>query len=77
MPIRFKAVEEIIEALLGFRPDPWQIWGLLDIKQRRDMVVMASTRLGKSLLFQALPLITKYAIVFVVMPTLTLMEDQL
>lgn len=23
MPTRFKEVEEIIEALLGFRPDPW------------------------------------------------------
>ena len=77
MPTGFKEVKEIIEALLGFWPDPWQIQGLLDIKQGRDTVVMAGTGLGKSLVFQILPLITKDAIVLVVMPTLALMEDQL
>lgn len=49
----------------------------MDVKQGRDTVVMASTGLDKSLLFQALPLITKDAIVLVVIPTLALMEDQL
>lgn len=38
---------------------------------------MAGTRSSKSLLFQALPLIIKGGIVFMVMPTLALMEDQL
>ena len=40
-------------------------------------MVMADTGLDKSLLFQALPFITKDAIVLVVIPTLALMEDQL
>ncbi len=37
---------------------------------------MASTGSGKSLLFQALPLIIKNAIVLMIMPTLALIEDQ-
>ncbi len=41
------------------------------------MVIMAGTESGKSLLFQALPLIIKDAIVLVVMPTLALINDQL
>ncbi len=50
---------------------------MLDIKKGRDMVIIAGTRSGKSLLFQALLLIIKGAIVRVVMPTLALMNDQL
>ncbi len=50
---------------------------MLDIKKGRDMVIIAGTGSGKSLLFQALPLIIKDAIVLVVMPTLALMNDQL
>lgn len=37
---------------------------------------MAGIGFAKSLLFQALSLIIKNAIVFVIMPTLALMEDQ-
>lgn len=70
-------MKEIIEASLDFQPDRWQIRGLLDVKQGRDTVVMADIRLGKGLLFQALPFITKDAIVLAVILTLALMEDQL
>lgn len=47
------------------------------MKNRRDTVVLDGIGSGKSLLFQALPLIKKNAIVLVVMPSLTLIEDQL
>ncbi len=40
------------------------------------MVIMASTGSGKSLLFQVLPFIIKNAIVLVIMPILSLIEDQ-
>ena len=65
-----------IEALLGFWPKPWQIKGLLDIKQKLNAVIMASTRSGKSLLFEALPFIIRNAIVLVIMPILALIENQ-
>lgn len=73
----FDEVQRVIEAALGFRPNPWQINGLLDVKNGCDTVVLAGTGSGKSLLFQALLLIKKNAIVLVVMPTLALMENQL
>ncbi len=75
-PSGFDEIGEVIKASLGFRPKPWQIKGLFDIKQGLDMVIMAGTGSGKSLLFQALPLIIKNAIVLVIMPTLALMKDQ-
>lgn len=39
------------------------------------MVIMAGIESDQSLLFQALPLIIKNAIVLMIMPTLALIED--
>lgn len=67
----------MIKAALGFWPNLWQINGLLDIKNGRNIVILAKTRLGKSLLFQVLSIIKINAIVLVIIPILALIKDQL
>ncbi len=74
-PSGFDEIGEVIEVSLGFLPKPWQIKGFFNIKQGLDVVIMAGTGSDKRLLFQALPLIIKNAIVLVIMPILALMED--
>ncbi len=74
-PSGFDKIVEVIKASLGFWPKPWQIKDLFNIKQGRDTVIMAGIRSGKSLLFQAPPLIMRNAILLVIMPILALMED--
>lgn len=40
---KFEEAERVIEKALGFQPNPWQINGLLDVKNGRDTVVLAGT----------------------------------
>lgn len=75
-PPGFEKAEKVIEEELRFRPNLWQINGLLDVKNGYDTVVLAGTRSRKSLLFQTLSIIKKNIIVLVIMPILALMEDQ-
>ena len=44
-------------------------------KLKRDVVVIADSSAGKSLLYQLIPLITR-GIILIILPTITLMEDQ-
>ncbi|MCJ1262449.1 hypothetical protein MMC22_002319 [Lobaria immixta] len=56
---------------------PWQVNAILDVTvNRSDTVVSAGTDAGKSLLYQAVPLVIPDAIVLVITPTIALMEDQ-
>ncbi len=49
---------------------------LIDITQKkRDVCALASTNAGKSLVYQAVPVITGGSIL-VISPTIALMEDQ-
>lgn len=47
----FEEFKKVIKALLGFQPKPWQIKGLLNIKQKLDIVIMTDIRFDKSLVF--------------------------
>lgn len=47
------------------------------MKNRYNMVVLATTELGKNLLFQVLFLIKKNVIVFFIIPILALIKNQL
>lgn len=73
----FEEKWRVIEEALVFWPNPWQINGLLNVKNGRDTMVLAGIEFSKSLLIQALPIINKNTIVLVIIPTLTLMENQL
>ena len=46
------------------------------VNAQKDVVVLAGTGSGKSLLYQLIPLIKTNAIVLVVLPTIALMCDQ-
>lgn len=72
----FREAKSMIEIALGFQPNTWQILGLLDMKNKPDIVILAGIRSGKSFLFQTLFIIKKNVIVLVIMPTLALMEYQ-
>ena len=61
-------------ALSGFRPGQFE--ALSAALQGRDCLVLAPTGAGKSLCFQALPLVSPGAMVVVVSPLLALQDDQ-
>lgn len=43
---------------------------------KKDIIISAGTEAGKSLIYQAVPLINLRAIVLIITPTITLIEDQ-
>lgn len=70
--IRLTIKEEI-----GSTPKPWQVSVMIDaIHDKRDIVVSAGTRSGKSLHYQLITLIKNSAIMLVLLPTNALMFDQ-
>lgn len=67
----------IIKNKLDIIPKPWQVNVIVDtIYDKKNVVISASTGSGKSLPYQLIPLIKEGAIVLVVFPTITLMNDQ-
>lgn len=64
-----------VKNTFGFQPYKWQTTVILDILKGVNVVDYASTSLGKSLLFQAIFTLKIGAIVLLVLPTMTLIED--
>ncbi len=69
-------VRRKVKNTFGFQPYRWQVAVILDILNGFDIAVHAGTSSRKSLPFQAIPRVKIRAIVLVVSPTVTLMEDQ-
>lgn len=70
-------IRQAIYAQFGLKARPWQVSVLIDITQKqRDVCALASTNAGKSLVYQAIPVITGGS-VLVISPTIALMEDQI
>lgn len=68
---------KIVNQRFKLQAKSWQIAAMKDILAHRiDVVVSAGTSQGKSLTFQALPILSKSGIVLVICPTLALMDDQ-
>lgn len=58
-------------------PKPWQVSAIIaTVHRNKDVVISAGTGSGESLPYQLIPLIREGAIVFVVLPTIALMADQ-
>ncbi len=56
---------------------PWQFSVMINtVYKKKDVVISAGTRSGKSLPYQLIPFIKEEAIVLVVLPTIALMTDQ-
>lgn len=72
----FNVICQKTNSKLGFQPHRWQVGAISEILNGADMVVNAGTGFGKSLCFQALPIMRMGAIVLVITPTIALMEDQ-
>lgn len=69
-------IRQAIYAQFGLKARPWQVGVLIDISQKqRDVCALASTNAGKSLVYQAILVITGGS-VLVISPTIALMEDQ-
>ena len=76
-PANYKKVCQAIQEKFGYQPKPWQVAVIMDIVYgKKDVMVSARTRAGKSLIYQAVSLINPGAIVLTITPTITLMEDQ-
>ena len=72
----FDMVCRKVKNTFGFQPYKWQAAVILDILKRVDVAVHAGISSGKSLPFQAIPIVKLGAIVLLVSPTIALMEDQ-
>lgn len=67
---------QVINKRFGLRPRSWQVSVVVDITlKKRDMGAIASTNAGKSLVYQAIPVVTRGSVI-VISPTIALMEDQ-
>lgn len=72
--LSFKNAKRVIEVALSFQPKFWQIVYLLNVKNGHDIVILAKTRLDKSLLFQAFSFIKKNIIALFIISTLALIK---
>ena len=76
-PANYKKVCQAIQEKFGYQPKPWQAAVIMDIVYgKKDVMVSAGTGAGKSLIYQAVPLMNPGAIVLTITPTIALMEDQ-
>ena len=71
----FNMICHKVKNSFGFQLYKWQAAIILNILKRVNVVVQADTSLGKSLPFQANPIVKIGAIIFVVSPMMTLIED--
>lgn len=73
-----RPIRKAVNDYFALEAKPWQLAVMNDLlHNRRDVVVSAGTSQGKSLTFQALPILgPKAGIVLVICPTLSLMDDQ-
>ena len=73
-------VQSILEKAKGIFPDPypWQIdaWRHMFGEKTRDVLVIAGTGSGKSLIFQCLHLGKKDSLSLIISPLIALMVDQ-
>ncbi|KAA8910636.1 P-loop containing nucleoside triphosphate hydrolase protein, partial [Sphaerosporella brunnea] len=65
-----------IQQRFGFAPKSWQACATADCIRGDDVIVIAGTGSGKSLVYQAILAVSEKAIVLVVSPTLALIRDQ-
>lgn len=66
----------VITRHLRLKARPWQVNVLIDITHnKRDVYVIASTNIGMSLVYQAIPIVTR-GLVFVISSIIAPMEDQ-
>ena len=72
----FDRIRRKVKDKFGIQPYRWQTSVVLDILDGSDVALSAGTSAGKSLPYQAIPVIRPHAIVLVVSPTIALMEDQ-
>ena len=70
------AFADEIEKYFKQRPRNWQMHSIECARQSHDVLVRAGTGSGKSLVFQAMALSHSKAIVLVISPLLSLMENQ-
>jgi len=66
----------LVRELFGLEPRPWQIRAWQQLFKGSDILVRAGTGSGKSLVFQAMVRSRDKAIVLVIGPLISLMEDQ-
>ncbi|KAA8913111.1 P-loop containing nucleoside triphosphate hydrolase protein [Sphaerosporella brunnea] len=71
-----RGLADKIQQRFGFAPKSWQACATADCIRGDDVIVIAGTGSGKSLVYQAILAVSEKAIVLVVSPTLALIRDQ-
>lgn len=70
-------IRRLINEYFGLKAKPWQVSVLVDItKKKRDACAIVSTNSGKSLVYQAIPVVIG-GFVLVVLLTIALMKNQI
>ena len=74
---KFDRIRERVTAIFQLDLRPWQASAIHDLTSGgKDVIVIAGTGSGKSLVYQSLPAVISGGIVLVVSPTVALMDDQ-
>ena len=70
-------IRRVIIKCFRLKARPWQISVLVDIvHKKRDIYTIANTNASKSLVYQAIPVVTG-GLILVISPTITFIEDQI
>ena len=75
---KFRQIREKVQLAFNIDVKPWQAGAIHDLAIKRyDVIVIAGTGSGKSLVYQSLPAVQTGGIALVISPTLALMHDQI
>jgi hypothetical protein len=70
-------IRELVVAIFGFEPRPKQLEALVwVIAERKDLILIAKTSFGKSLIPQAVPLLLRGQVIICILPLNVIGEEQ-
>jgi len=71
-------IRELVVAIFGFEPRPKQLEALVCvIAERKDLILIAKTSFGKSLIPQAIPLLLPGKVIICILPLNVIGEEQI
>ena len=69
-------IEELVPKVFGFPPHKWQMDVIQELLEGKDIMVIAGTGSGKSLLYQAPVFAEENATCLILSPLISLINDQ-
>lgn len=74
--LKIDHIHQLINKYFELKVRPWQVSILINIMQKKNVYIIASTNASKNLVYQVIPIITR-SFIWIILPTIALMEDQI